>query len=283
MKITILCGLPAAGKTTWAKEYIELNPNTKRVNKDDLRSMLDCGRWSKGNEKLILELRDWIILKTLASGKNIIVDDTNLHPKHEEHIKQLCKGYEVEVKHFDLPLQECIKRDLERVDSVGSKVIIDMYDKFIKEPVVKVEYNPDLPDCIICDVDGTVANNVSRGFFEWDKVGEDEPKQEIINILQEYSYVDKDKIPKIIIVTGRDGSCEGITKDWLDKYGVPYNEFYIRPEGNNEKDAIIKQRIYNEHIKDKYNVLFVLDDRNQVVDMWRSLGLTCLQVQDGNF
>jgi len=49
------------------------------------------------------------------------------------------------------------------------------------------------------------------------------------------------------------------------------------------KDVIIKQEIYEEHIKDKYDVLFVMDDRNQVVEFWRSIGLTCFQVAEGNF
>ena len=57
----------------------------------------------------------------------------------------------------------------------------------------------------------------------------------------------------------------------------------MRPEGNNEKDSIIKKRIYEDHIKGKFNVEFVLDDRNQVVEMWRELGLTCLQVAEGDF
>ena len=50
MKLIMTKGLPASGKSTWAKQYLDDNPGTKRVNKDDLRAMLDNGKWSKRNE-----------------------------------------------------------------------------------------------------------------------------------------------------------------------------------------------------------------------------------------
>jgi len=57
----------------------------------------------------------------------------------------------------------------------------------------------------------------------------------------------------------------------------------MRPAGDIRKDVLIKQEIYEREIKDKYNVLFVLDDRQSVVDGWRSLGLTVFQVAEGQF
>ena len=82
-KVYMTYGLPSSGKTTWAKQKIEENPNRiKRINKDDLRSMLDCNRWSKDNEKFILKVRDALIDLILGGGFDVIVDDTNLSPKH---------------------------------------------------------------------------------------------------------------------------------------------------------------------------------------------------------
>ncbi|MFN8577784.1 MAG: hypothetical protein U0354_13080 [Candidatus Sericytochromatia bacterium] len=49
------------------------------------------------------------------------------------------------------------------------------------------------------------------------------------------------------------------------------------------KDSIVKKKFLLTHIKDKYYIEFILDDRIQVVDMWRELGLTCLQVDYGDF
>ena len=58
-------GLPASGKSTWAKERVSIDGNTKRINKDDLRLMLDNGEWSKNNEKFVLEVRDTIASNAL--------------------------------------------------------------------------------------------------------------------------------------------------------------------------------------------------------------------------
>ncbi|MFN5657022.1 MAG: AAA family ATPase, partial [Pseudanabaena sp.] len=50
-------GLPASGKSTWAKEKVNKSPNIiKRVNKDELRAMLDNSYFSKGNEKFVLDI-----------------------------------------------------------------------------------------------------------------------------------------------------------------------------------------------------------------------------------
>jgi len=57
----------------------------------------------------------------------------------------------------------------------------------------------------------------------------------------------------------------------------------MRKTGDSRKDSIVKREIFEEHIKGKYRIQFVLDDRNQVVEMWRQLGLTCLQVAEGDF
>jgi hypothetical protein len=57
----------------------------------------------------------------------------------------------------------------------------------------------------------------------------------------------------------------------------------MRRSGDNRCDSIVKEEIYREHIEGKYNVLAVFDDRDRVVDMWRRLGLLCLQVYYGDF
>ena len=282
-KVIILQGLPASGKSTWAKETIEKNPGQyKRINKDDLRAMLDNSNWSGDNEKFIIKTRNSMILGALESGKHVIVDDTNFHLKHITAITELVKGIaKVEIKPFEISLHEAIERDLKRENSVGEGVIRKMWKQFI-QPDIERYLIEDGTYAIIVDVDGTLAHGIGalRGPYDWDKVGSDRPNTPVIDIVKRYN---NDPGVKVIIVTGRDGSCEQLTKDWLQKYGVKWDEFYIRPEGNTEKDAVIKKRIYEEHIVDKYNVLFVLDDRKQVVDMWRELGLDCLQVDYGDF
>lgn len=286
-KVTILKGLPASGKSTWAKEQVASEQKTKRVNKDDLRAMLDNSKWSKGNEKFVLFLRDNIIVNALREGYNIIVDDTNFHPKHEENIRELIRVFainhrrnvEVGVKEFTTDVYECIKRDAKREKPVGAKVIHDMYNQFLKPDIIPYKAPEGVPEAIIVDVDGTLAHMVDRGAFDWHKVKNDILDQYVANIVRSYASQDYE----IIVVTGRDGVCEEDTKQWLLDNRIHFDRFFIRPAGNNEKDAIIKRRIFDEHIRDQYNILFVLDDRDQVVRMWRDIGLKCLQVAEGDF
>jgi hypothetical protein len=87
----------------------------------------------------------------------------------------------------------------------------------------------------------------------------------------------------VIIVSGRDDTFKDITLKWLTDNGVFVNEIHMRQAGDKREDSIIKQELFEAHIKDKYNVVFVLDDRNRVVDMWRRNGLKCLQVAEGDF
>jgi predicted kinase len=145
-------GLPASGKSTWAKAQLDAHPGQyKRVNKDDLRAILDNGRWSKQNEKLVLRVRDDIIRASLGRGCHVIVDDTNLSPRHERRIRQLVSGinreqgtvHNVWIRDFtDIALETCIERDAERDQPVGEKVIRGMYRQFlapVAEPAHEVE------------------------------------------------------------------------------------------------------------------------------------------------
>ena len=300
-KVTILKGLPASNKSGWAKEEVLKHPGrTKRINKDDLRAMLDSSHHSKGNEAYVLQLRDHMLLTSLDLGKNVIIDDTNFHPKHEERIRELVSGYnegmygneptmdnkiQVEVKFFDVSPEECIKRDLKRPNSVGAKVIWTMYNKYLKPESEKIEpmkQDESLPHAIICDLDGTVALKGDRDIYDWDKCDVDFPNKIVIDLVKRYSSTGA----TVIFLSGRDGRGREKTIDWLGKYiGLAKNrwELFMRTPQDNRKDCLIKQELFDANIKGKYYIDFVLDDRNQVVDMWRIMGLTCLQVAEGNF
>lgn len=290
-KVIILRGLPASGKTSWAKEMLEKHPGQyKRINKDDLRDMLDGGRWSKHNEKFILHIRDQLIITAMKEGFSVIVDDTNFEPKHEDRIREILEGdacgfgttggFKIEVKFFDTPLEECIERDLKRTRSVGERVIRRMYNKYLRSDKPIVYIPPEgKPKAIIVDIDGTLAIHGDRSPYDWHRVFEDEPNRVIASIIRSYIPISK----KIILVSGRDEICRAETEKWLSHHYIPYQALFMRPMGNTEKDAIIKRRIFDEHIRDHYQIQFVLDDRNQVVEMWRKLGLMCLQVAEGDF
>ena len=87
---------------------------------------------------------------------------------------------------------------------------------------------------------------------------------------------------KIIIFTGRDGAAKEHTEKWLDNHLIKYDHFDIRPTGDMRKDYIVKKEMFDK-IKDEYAITGVFDDRDQVVRLWRGMGIRCYQVDYGNF
>ena len=280
-RVIVLVGLPASGKSQFATELLLSEPaKWVRSNKDLLREMAHASRWSPANEKFILQLRDTIILMALESGKHVIVDDTNFGP-HIEHIKQLVTGkaiVEVNDSFLQVPVEECIKRDLKRLNSVGKEVIVKMYNKYVRVPVGPPEYNPNLPDAIIVDMDGTLALLNGRNPFDASTCDRDLPNPPVLDTVRKWQ-----SSAHIIVVSGRTDDCQPQTEKWLQQYEVNYAALYLRKTGDMRKDAIMKEELYRQHIEGKYNIKFVLDDRQQVVDMWRGLGLTVFQVDEGDF
>ena len=310
VKVTICRGLPASGKSTWAKKQ-----DAVRINKDDLRDMLDGGKWSRNREKLVLDTRDSILIKALRQGRNVIIDDTNFHPKHINRISEVVEAqaqidgveYEWEIKDFDIKLHEAIKRDVKRERSVGEDVIRSMWNQFIR-PTKKVVNDPlldaiswdkggntvitkeaeeraKLPDAVMFDLDGTLALIEGRNPYDASECEYDKLNYPVFNVLRMYQ---KDGY-KIIICSGRSEEYVEQTDNWLKKNGIAPDLFIMRdPEAKDENgqripDDELKQKMYMEQIHEKYNVEVVYDDRQKVVDMWRDLGLTCFQVADGRF
>lgn len=277
MKLIMTKGLPGSGKSTWAKEQ----KGFKRINKDDLRQMFDAGKWSGKNEQIILKVRDLLVMTLIGNGYNVIVDDTNLHPKHEERLREIAKEFKThfEVKDFTgVPIETCIKQDLMRYNSVGESVIRRQYRQFLV-PKNEVIFNPNLPMAIVCDIDGTLALFGDRSPYDRD-YSIDELNVPVDEILIKFAA---DVRFTILLVSGRKDSFESVTRKWLQNNFIPYDHLWMRKADDSRNDTIVKEEIYREHIEGKYNVLFVLDDRNRVVELWRNLGLTCLQVAEGDF
>lgn len=276
----MLKGLPASGKSTYAKELVTKDHNWVRVNKDNLRAMMNNGEFSRKLEEQIVITERELAENALKLGKNVVIDDTNFNLTHERYFMQLAKYYkaEFEIKFFDTPLEECIKRDNKRPNGVGETVIRRMYNQYLKSKPAVYEHDRSLPTAIMCDIDGTLAHMKDRSPYDWGRVDTDEVDPTIKNLLD----VLKDKY-FIILVSGRDEVCREKTEKWLRGNDITYGMLLMRPEGDIRKDSIVKREIFENYIRDYYNIQFVLDDRNQVVEMWRSLGLKCLQVQEGDF
>ncbi len=265
-------GLPASGKTTWAMEQLKKLGNAKRANKDELRATVDGGRHSSENEKFVLGIRDTILSSALVAGFHAISDDTNLAPKHEARLRQIAQqtGAAFEIVDFtNVELDECLARDKKRQKYVGEKVIRDMYNQFLAPPATPPEIDPRLPWCIIVDVDGTVAKMTGRKPFEWHRVEEDEPRMEVWNAIIGIRAAHNDKI---IFVSGRDSVCRIGTERWIYSRLMTKPDVYMRPEGDNRKDYVVKRELYEKYIKGQWNVRAIFDDRPQVIQLWRELG-----------
>ena len=287
-KVILTRGLPGSGKSTWAKQLIDSKPNCyKRINKDDLRAMLDNNTWSQDNEKFILTVRNLLIMEALKKGKHVIIDDTNLNAKHERSIRELVKNDAiVEIKDFThVPLETCIAKDLKRFNSVGQKVIMEQYNRYLKKEIEQKQaensvQNPTLPKAIICDLDGTLAL-FDRNPFDASRCDEDKVNIPVAKIVENFY----EKGYQILFFSGRKDQYKEPTIRFLEKAFADRIEYglFMRASDDNRKDSIIKREMFDEIVKDKYYIEFVLDDRNQVVDMWREIGLTCLQVNYGDF
>jgi hypothetical protein len=134
----------------------------------------------------------------------------------------------------------------------------------------------DLPWCQIYDLDGTLAIRGDRGPYDWDRVGDDTVNEAVAYV----NYLSANSLDTVLIVSGRSDVCYEHTKRWLGSHRINWDTLYMRKEDDNRDDVIVKEKTYNEHIKGKYQVRFVVDDRPKVCRMWRSLGLPVFQVGD---
>lgn len=153
-------------------------------------------------------------------------------------------------------------------------------------------YAPDgsLPEAILVDIDGTVAlrgdGEGVRGWFEWARVGEDSRNEAVCGIVQTLIYGSKDGSPEIIFVSGRSDECFDETLDWLHRqfdFLEDDVKLFMRGAGDYRKDSVVKSEIFWRDIAPQWDVVACIDDRKQVVDEYRAMGLTVLQVAEGDF
>jgi len=304
-KLTILRGLSGSGKSTWARQQ-----NALVVSRDDIRVMLygsDGPDYYQSDnlrerEDTVTVVQNGMIDAGLRAGKDVVVDNTNIEWRYVKDIAKIGwrHGAEVETKVFDVSLDEACTRDQIRGGSggrrVGRDIIYKQHERFAKtknltlpEVVPPAPYHgtPGKPKAFLVDIDGTLAHmNDKRGPFEWHNVGLDDVDEVITNIVwdiwagsQERSEGDY----MVIVMSGRDEVCREKTAEWLDSAAVPWTHLFMRPANDMRPDNIVKAELFDNYVRDDFDVQFVLDDRQQVVDMWRAMGLTCLQVAPGDF
>lgn len=134
MKIILVRGIPASGKSTWARKWAEEDPEHRvRICRDDIRRGL--GKyWVVSRETLVRRIKECSIYQSLDLDYDIVIDDMNLNQSDVESVQKIARLYpncKVEFKDFlDVPLSECIKRDKERENPIGAGIITSIFNKY---------------------------------------------------------------------------------------------------------------------------------------------------------
>ncbi|QOP66551.1 polynucleotide kinase [Mycobacterium phage MiniMac] len=308
LTLTAMRGYPGSGKSTKAREVADAT-GAVVVNRDALRQMLH-GAWfhdthakdAKTFEAEVTIAERAAVQAYLKEGVSVVVDATHLEPSYLRKWSKLAAQYGAQFVRVDVDtdLATCKQRDHARMLAGGRYVGDQVIDRMAKRHPVKnwpniqapptfdpkpVEWIDGLETAIIVDIDGTLAQMTGRSPYDYSQVHTDVVDDHIRFLVNAMFR----KGVTVLIVSGRDDECREATEKWLNDNGILYDELHMRPtgavdnHGNKLPDYLVKSTLFDENIRGKYNVRFVLDDRNQVVDLWRSLGLKCLQVQPGDF
>lgn len=294
-QILILVGPAGSGKSTLSQDYV--NEGYVRINQDD-----------QGSKHLELFNR------AVEEGKNIVVDRMNFNKEQRKrYIPHPSKGYRVTCTLIVKSEEHCLADMLKRKDhptilteSNAKSALNTFFSKFeyptVDEGIEEIskiffrhpQYDGD--DCMIVDIDGTVANIDHRLHFlekttehkpNWTKFlsacDQDAPKRDVIDIVK---FIRKNQNVDTIFCSGRGDEYRDKTKKWLDENGLKYHYegLFMRRRADYRQDNLIKEIILDFEILTRYRSVFVaIDDRDQVVQMWRKRGLLCLQVANGDF
>lgn len=134
------------------------------------------------------------------------------------------------------------------------------------------------------DIDGTLAHRVNRSpYDEYSAINDnfDLAVGTTMCALLDCGF-------KVILLTGRKERGRETLLNWLSSkldshHYSKLSVILMRQDSDNRPDEIVKKEMYQLEIQHKFNVIAVFDDRDKVVNMWRSIGIKCFQVSPGHF
>lgn len=230
--------------------------------------------------------------------ESVVFKDCNLHPKIVEVIKTDILGVYPEIE-FEVhqstnynigDIREQIKKHnyTDKKDyRYALKKLDYLYSNFFRF------YNPNTyvtefvkeenqRTAIIVDIDGTISVlNENRSLYDVSNSDDDTVVKPMKKLIELYS----NDGTEVIFVTGRYNKFREVTYNWLRKNVLPEKDFHLfmKKDGDLRNDFDVKKEIYLEKIDKEFNTLAVFEDRSNVVEMWRSLGLFCLQPMSCNY
>lgn len=146
-----------------------------------------------------------------------------------------------------------------------------------------------LPNCIIVDIDGTLANcdhrrpHITSTPKNWEAFNAAICDDTVHSVVYDLVGILKTHGWKIVLCSGRENVYRKVTEEWLRKWRIPYNALYMRAEKDYREDDVVKSELLDLILLDGHVPWFAMDDRTRVVNMWRARGIPCFQVAPGDF
>lgn len=305
--LTIYRGLPGSGKSTDARDSLLSRKHTVIVERDILRELHPRGEAEElfAYENKITKHQHRLIKHLLGCGINVISSDTNLRDKYVRPLLKLAHEAEADVEWVDFRacwLEDVVRYNALRKNPVPEDYIRTCHAKYIRGRDLSVQpaYDPSTDktaevvpyvqpastnplQAVIFDIDNTLAIMGDRSPYDGSLVHLDTPNKEVRKALRLYYR----NGTRVLIVSGRSEEYRKVTETWLLTHGIPYDKLYMRPEGDSREDSIIKNELFDKHIRDEgYYIAGVYDDRHRVLRMWLALGLTTFHINGpdaGNF
>ena len=305
-KLILARGLPGSGKSTWSQKWVEEDPtNRVRVNRDDIRWELfkqyylspDAHGTTQEKEAQVTHVQNNMVQKALKDGKHVVVDNTNLDPRVFREFGKIAAQYEAHLTNKDFPvdIEECIRRNNARDRVVPEHVIRGMQKNYMGPngefalfpgtyPTKPFTAPASKTDAIIFDMDGTLVNvsvlvqKYMKGKYRnFDRFHRDSlwapPHVEVLQMAHDAA---ENGLP-IIITTARKEIYREVTQAWLDEHGVQYENIFMRASDDNRPDVQAKTDILEE-INKYYNIVHAVDDRREVIDLWKSNNIYTTEV-----